>query len=183
LRRRRAVCGWRIRHPCPDYLAILGGSRPAICREQLERLRELNRRINELEREITPLIRALAPTLLAIPGCGALTAAKLLGETAGAQRFRSKSAYARWNGTAPQPASSANTTRVRLNRGGNRQVNAALHRIALTQARACPQGRDYIAKRLRQGNTKAEALRLLRRRLSDVVFRTCSSTSLPPHPI
>jgi transposase len=61
--------------------------------------------------------------LLAIPGCGVLTAAKLVGETAGATRFRSKSAYARWNGTAPQPASSGNTTRFRLNRGGNRQVN------------------------------------------------------------
>jgi transposase len=75
-------------------LADLDGLIAAICREQLDRVRELNRRINELEREITPLIRELAPTLLTIPGCGALTAAKLVGETAGAQRFRSKSAYA-----------------------------------------------------------------------------------------
>ena len=148
----------------------------------LDRVRELNRRINELERQITPLIRELAPTLLSIPGCGALTAAKLVGETAGARRFRSKSAYARWNGTAPQPASSGNTTRFRLNRGGNRQVNAALHRIALTQARAWPQGRDYITKRLRQGNTKAEALRLLRRRLSDVVYRTLLIDELAAQP-
>jgi transposase len=76
-------------------LASIDGLIAAICRELLDRVRELNRRINELEREITPLIRALAPTLLSIPGCGALTAAKLVGETAGAQRFRSKSAYAR----------------------------------------------------------------------------------------
>ena len=82
-------------------LASIDGLIAAICRELLDRVRELNRRINELEREIKPLIRALAPTLLSIPGCGALTAAKLVGETAGAQRFRSKSAYARWNGTAP----------------------------------------------------------------------------------
>jgi transposase len=153
-------------------LADLDGLIASICREQLDRVRELNHRINELEREIKPLIRALAPALLSIPGCGALTAAKLVGETAGAQRFRSKSAYARWNGTAPQPASSGNTTRFRLNRGGNRQVNAALHRIAITQARTWPPGRDYIAKRIKHGNTKAEALRLLRRRLSDVVYRT-----------
>jgi Transposase IS116/IS110/IS902 family len=79
-------------------LASIDGLIAAICREQLDRVRELNRRINELEREIKPLIHALAPTLLSIPGCGALTAAKLVGETAGAQRFRSKSAYARWNG-------------------------------------------------------------------------------------
>ena len=155
-----------------DQLASIDGLIAAITRELLERVRELNRRINELEREIKALISALAPALLAIPGCGALTAAKLVGETAGAHRFRSKSAYARWNGTAPQPASSGNTTRFRLNRGGNRQVNAALHRIAITQARTWPQGRDYIAKRIKHGNTKTEALRLLRRRLSDVVYRT-----------
>jgi len=155
-----------------DRLASIDGLIAAIARELLDRLRELNRRINELEREIKPMIAALAPALLTIPGCGALTAAKLIGETAGVNRFRSKSAYARWNGTAPQPASSGNTTRFRLNRGGNRQVNAALHRIAITQARSWPPGRDYIAKRIKHGNTKAEALRLLRRRLSDVVYRT-----------
>jgi transposase len=167
-----------------DRLASIDGLIAAIARELLDRLRELNRRINELEREITPLIAALAPALLTIPGCGALTAAKLVGETAGARRFRSRSAYARWNGTAPQPASSGNTTRVRLNRGGNRQVNAALHRIAITQARTWPQGRDYIAKRIRHGNNKAEALRLLRRRLSDVVYRTLliDEPAAPPGP-
>ena len=67
-------------------------------------------------------------------------------------------------------------------RAGGRQVNAALHRIALTQARAWPQGRDYIAKRLRQGNTKAEALRLLRRRLSDVVYCTLLADELAAQP-
>jgi len=165
-----------------DRLAAIDGLIAAIAREQLDRLRELNRRINELEREIRQLIAALAPALLSIPGCGALTAAKLVGETAGAHRFRSKAAYARWNGTAPQPASSGNRTRVRLNRGGNRQVNAALHRIAVTQARTWPQGRDYIAKRIKHGNTKAEALRLLRRRLSDVVYRTLLIDEPDPNP-
>jgi len=70
---------------------------------------------------------------------------------------RSKSAYARWNGTASQPASSGTTTRVRLNRGGNRQVNAELHRIAVTQARTWPQGRDYISKRT-QGHKRQEVV-------------------------
>src|SRR5712691_3707586 len=111
------------------------GTIVAIVREQLARVRELNQRALELERQIMLLVIRIAPSLLAIPGCGALTAAKIDGETAGAQRFRSKSAYARWNGTAPQPVWSGNTTRYRLARSGNRQVNAALHRIALTQAR------------------------------------------------
>jgi transposase len=144
----------------------------ALARELLARVRDLNHRAAELEREIRRLVTRLAPSLLAIPGCGALTAAKLVGETAGARRFRSKSAYARWNGTAPQPVWSGNRTRFRLTRSGNRQVNAALHRIAITQARSATAGRDYLDKRLTHGNTKTEALRLLRRRLSDVVYRT-----------
>lgn len=167
-----------------DHLGRVDGLIASIAREQLERIRHLNQRINELERDIKQLVSALAPTLLAIPGCGALTAAKIIGETAGAKRFRSKSAYARWNGTAPQPAWTGNTTRFRLSRGGNRQVNAALHRIAITQARTSPLGRQYIDKRLKHGNTKTEALRLLRRRLSDVVYRTLlhdeSTITTPP---
>ena len=91
--------------------------------------------------------------------------------TAGAARFRSKAAFARWNGTAPIPVWSGNDTRHRLNRGGNRQVNAALHRIALTQWRGVGPGRAYVQHRLGAGSTKTEALRLLRRRLSDEVFR------------
>jgi transposase len=101
-----------------------------------------------------------------------LTAAKIVGETAGASRFRSKSAYARWNGTAPQPVWTGNTARYRLARTGNRQVNSALHRIAITQARQPTLGRLYFERRIAQGNTPKEALRLLRRRLSDVVYRT-----------
>jgi transposase len=135
-------------------------------------VRELNQRARELERQITLLVIRLAPSLLTIPGCGALTAAKIVGETAGVGRFRSKSAYARWNGTAPQPVWSGNTSRFRLTRGGNRQVNAALHRIAITQARTDTLGRRYVKRRLENGNTPKEALRLLRRRLSDVVYRT-----------
>jgi transposase len=165
-----------------DYLASMDGLIAAIACELVDRLRELNRRINELERQIKPLVAAWAPALLAIPGCGAPTAAKLVGETAGIARFRSKSAYARWNGTAPEPASSGTTNRFRRNRGGNRQVNAALHRIAITQARTSPRGRDFVARRIRQGNSRTEALRVLRRRLSDVVYRALRLDEHATHP-
>ncbi|HYV02041.1 MAG TPA: IS110 family transposase [Actinomycetota bacterium] len=147
------------------------GTVAAIARELLVRIRELTERINELEREITTLVRPLASSLLAMPGCGPLSAAKILGEVAGASRFRSKAAFARWNGTAPIPVWSGNDSRHRLNRGGNRQVNAALHRIALTQWRGVGPGQAYVQHRLTAGSTKTEALRLLRRRLSDEVFR------------
>lgn len=143
-----------------------------ITHELIGRVRELNARARQLEQRIAILVARIAPSLLAIPGCGALSAAKIVGESAGARRFRSRSAYARWNGTAPQPVWSGHADRFRLSRGGNRQVNAALHRIAVTQARLDCSGRDYLARRIEAGNSRTEALRLLRRRLSDVVFRT-----------
>lgn len=160
-------------------LSELKGTVADIARELLHRIRELNQRAKELEHQISILVIQIAPSLLAIPGCGALTAAKIVGETAGVKRFRSKSAYARWNGTAPQPAWSGNTIRFRLSRGGKRQVNAALHRIAITQARTPTLGHDYLARRIQGGNTRTEALRLLRRRLSDVVYRTLLSDARP----
>jgi len=127
--------------------------------------------INQLERELRALMRRPAPTLLALPGCGVLSAATLFAETAGARRFRSKDAYARFTGTAPIPVWSGNTAgKVRLNRGGNRTTNCALHMIALTQTRGIGPGAAYVEKLLAAGKTRTEALRLLRRRLSDAVF-------------
>ena len=165
-----------------ERLAGYQGRVASIALELVARCRELTRRINELEREINRLVTPLAPALLAIPGCGALTAAKIVGETAGVQRFRYKDAYARHNGTAPIPVWSGKTERHRLNRGGNRQVNAALHRIAVTQLRGGP-GRDYFERRITAGATKKEALRSLRRRLSDTVYRCLLQDHRARHPV
>jgi transposase len=152
-------------------LADVDGTVASIARELLGRCRELTLRANELEREISALVKRLGPALLELPGCGVLSAAKIIGESAGAGRFRSKAAFARWNGTAPVPVWSG-STRFRLNRSGNRQVNAALHRIAITQWRGVgDKGHAYVERRMAAGATKTEALRLLRRRLSDEIFR------------
>jgi transposase len=137
----------------------------------VEHARALTVQINELSTELTERVQALAPTLLAIPGCGVLTAAKILGETAGIDRFVSKDAYARHNGTAPLPVWSSNKARHRLSRTGNRQLNAALHRIALTQAHWHPDAKAMIERRKAGGDSGLEALRILKRRLSDVVYR------------
>ncbi len=127
--------------------------------------------INALEAELRPLVRHLAPALLAVPGCGVLGAAMILGETAGVGRFRSKDAYARFTGTAPIPVWSGDRRgKVRLNRGGNRTVNTALHMIAVTQVRGLGPGQAYVEQLMGRGKTRTEAVRLLRRRLSDVVF-------------
>jgi transposase len=101
--------------------------------------------INTLEAELPTLVAAAAPSLLELRGCAALTATKILGETAGIARFRSADAYARHNGTAPLPVWSSNRARHRLSRSGNRQLNAALHRIALAQAAATPTPRSARA--------------------------------------
>jgi len=98
------------------------------------RLRILTLEIDQVEEEIADVIGELAPSLIAIVGCGTLTAAKILGETAGVARFKSKDAYARHNGTAPLPVWPSNKARHRLSRTGNRQLNTALHRISMTQA-------------------------------------------------
>ena len=113
----------------------------------------------------------LAPHLLSLPGCAALSAAKLVAETADVSRFHSSAAFAMHNGTAPIPVWSGNHERHRLNRGGNRQLNVALHRIAITQIRLGGAASDYIARRLSMGNSKTEAIRALRRQISDEVYR------------
>ena len=142
-----------------------------LARDLVVGIRELTATINGLEREIGNLVEAMSPALLALTGCGRLTAAKLVGEAAGIGRFRSKAAFARHNGSAPVPVWSGNVVRHRLSRGGNRQLNVALHRIAITQMQRPGPGREYIEHRRSAGDTKTEAIRALRRRISDEVFR------------
>jgi transposase len=147
------------------------GTPTRLARELAERCIDLTTSITALEKEIAELVEQVAPSLVAIRGCGPLTAAKIVGETAGVTRFKHKDAYARHNGTAPLPVWSSNRARHRLSRSGNRQLNAALHRIALTQARCHPPAQAMIARRRANGDGGLEALRVLKRRLSDVVYR------------
>jgi transposase len=161
------------------------GTTRRIALEELADIRAFTARINALEKELADLVRAQAPQLLTLPGCGVLTAAKLLGETANPARFRSEACFAMHAGVAPIPASSGKTDRHRLARGGNRQLNAALHRIAVTQIRLDGLGRAYYQRRRGQGNSTMEALRALKRRLARVVFHllhptdTAAGTCLP----
>jgi transposase len=152
-------------------LADQPGTIARIARELVSRIRELTATINALEREIGRLVSDLAPSLLALTGCGPLTAAKLVGETAGIGRFRSAAAFARHNGSAPVPVWSSNSEQHRLSRTGNRQLNVALHRIAITQLQREGPGRTYLEHRRDQGDPKTKAIRALRRRISDEVFR------------
>jgi transposase len=142
-----------------------------IARSLVARCRDLTREVNALEREITELVRGLATELLAIPGCGPLTAAKLLGEVAGVDRFSSEAKLALHAGVAPLEVSSGERRRHRLNRSGNRQLNTALHRMAVTQIRIHDPAKTYYERRQREGLSKREALRCLKRHLAKVVYR------------
>lgn len=151
-----------------------------LARRLIEHLRVLTAEIDQLTAEITERVALVAPSLLAIVGCGPLTAAKIVGETSQVRRFRSKDAFARLNGTAPLPVWSSNKQRHRLSRTGNRQLNAALHRIVMTQARMHPPARELLARRKSNGDGGMEALRILKRRLSDNVFRAMLTDQDPP---
>ena len=140
--------------------------RVRIARDQLRRIRELSQTIKTLEAEIADLVATIAPHLLTEPGFGPLTAAKLVGEIAGAERFTSDAKLARAAGVAPIPVSSGKTNRHRLDRGGNRQINATIHRIAVTRLRCHPETRAYIARKRAEGKSTKEAIRCLKRHLT-----------------
>jgi transposase len=132
--------------------------RVRIARDELRGIRELSQTIKALEAEIAQLVTRIAPQLLCEPGFGPLTAAKLVGEIAGAQRSDSDATLARAAGIAPIAVSSGKTDRHRLDRGGNRQINAAIHRVAATRARCHPQTRSYIERKRSEGKSTKEAI-------------------------
>ena len=153
-------------------LADIPGIVAELAREELADIVELTRKINELKRRISPLVEAVAPSLLALPGVGPLSAAKIVGETAGITRFKSEAAFARHGGIAPIPVWSGNSAgRVRLTRSGNRQLNAAIHRVAITQLRIPGPGKTYYAKKKAEGKSNPEALRCLKRQIARIVYR------------
>lgn len=155
----------------------LDGMVARIAGDLTARILELTVAVDALEHEIAAKAGTLAPGLLGLTGVGVLTAAKIVAETADVRRFRSKDCFARHNGTAPLPVWSANKVRHRLSRTGNRQLNAAIHRIAVTQMRCNDDAKAYLERRMTSGDTKTEALRALKRKLSDVVYRTLLADS------
>jgi transposase len=152
-------------------LSAAAGIRAELAGRRLERLEELDADVAILTKRIKTAVRASGTRLVSIVGVGAITAAKLLGETGDPRRFRSMGGFAMACGAAPIPASSGQTNRHRLNRGGNRQLNRALHTIALVQARVDPRARTFVDRKQAEGKTWLESIRCLKRHLADVVYR------------
>jgi transposase len=143
-----------------------------IARDLVSRCRSLSRTIGELDRELHARATTIAPQLLQLPGCGPLSAAKLLCEIGPIERFRSDAQLARHAGVAPLVASSGNHQRHRLDRGGNRQLNCALHRIAITQGRVHAPARAYLERKQSEGKSRREAIRCLKRQLARTIYTT-----------
>lgn len=157
-------------------------ARVRVALELVASIRWISRQADALEHELRSLIKAYRPELLAEQGCGTLTAATLIGRTAGAERFPTDAHFARQAGVAPIPVSSGRKDRHRLHRGGDRQLNRALHVIAITRARLDPETRAYLDRKRSEGKTNREALRCLKRHLARQIHRLLSMPPIHPNP-
>ncbi|MFZ0088135.1 MAG: IS110 family transposase [Solirubrobacteraceae bacterium] len=155
-------------------------TRVRIARDELRRVRELTRAIHELVAELATLVSQAAPQLLAHTGFGPITAAALISEIAGIDRFQTDAKLARTAGCAPIPVSSGRTDRHRLDRGGNRRLNHVVHMIAITRIGHDPKPPSTSPKQRKAGKTQREAIRSLKRHLIRRIWRLLTDpTSVP----
>jgi transposase len=169
------------RHLSADHAAeLLRGVRPrdaatntlrALATDLVSEVRQLDRRIAKAANDIQMAVSASGTTLTELPGLGALSAGKILGRVGDVRRFRSAAAFASYTGTAPIEVSSGAVVRHRLSRAGERQLNFCLHVMALAQVRLDTPGRAYYLRKRSEGKNHNEAMRCLKRRLSDIVYR------------
>ncbi|OBH24442.1 IS110 family transposase [Mycobacterium sp. E1319] len=159
-------------HAVREWLATQTGLVAELARDEIDEIIAITPAIKALDKRIAVRVRAVAPSLLTLEGCGVLSAAKLVGETAGVTRFRSEAAYARHAGVTPIPHSSgAKSVHAKIGRSGNRRINNALYRIAMTQIRHGGVGEAYYRARRDLGDSHAEAIRRVERRVVRRVYR------------
>jgi transposase len=155
-----------------EWLTKQDGLVAELAADELADVDRLSEEMLRLQRRLTDRVKTQVPTLLSLPGCGVLSAAKIVAETADVTRFTGDAAFARHAGVAPQPVwSGAGAGTLRASRSGNRQLNRAVHKIALTQTRLDGPGRAYVERRIAEGDNRATALRCLKRKIARVVYR------------
>jgi transposase len=168
---------------------ILRGIRPQgasarlrrrLASEVLRDVRTLDRKIADLSGRIEAEVEASGTTLTQVFGIGPILAARIIGTVGNVARFPTKAHFASYAGTAPVEASSGAVVRHRLSLAGNRKLNYALHMVAVCQARSDARGGAYYRKKIAEGKSRKEALRCLKRRVSDAVFRSLMADSLAP---
>jgi transposase len=146
-------------------------SRAALVRRHAKRMALAIEQASELERQIEELARPSYEPLTELPGVSLLTAGALAGILGGGRRFEREAQLAAYGGVAPLETSSAGTVRHRLNRSGNRRLNAILYRIVLTQSRRSERARTYLERRMSEGRTRREAVRALKRHIVRAIWR------------
>jgi transposase len=154
--------------------------RRRLASEVLRDIRTLDRKIADLTERIEAEVEASGTTLTEIFGIGSILAAKIIGTIGDVARFPTKARFASYSGTAPVEASSGEVVRHRLSLAGNRKLNNALHMVAVCQARSDARGCAYYRKKIAEGKSRKEALRCLKRRISDAVFRSLMADSRVP---
>jgi len=157
---------------------VAGKTRRRVAAELIADLERIYARKKAANKELNELLAATCTTLTDLNGIGPSGAARLLVEVGDVTRFPSKAHFASWNGTAPIDASSGDQTRHRLSRRGNRQINRVLHIMATVQLRNPTEGRAYFDRKKADGKTSMEAMRALKRRLSDLVYRQLLTDAL-----
>ncbi len=154
-------------------------ARAQVAKSRIKQIRQLLRQVSGLDAQITCYMDAIDTSLTGIYGIGTLTAAEIIAEAGEPGRYPTKAKFAMANGTAPVEASSGRVVRHRLNRGGNRRLNRALHYAAISQiARPGTEGRCFYEQLLKRGKTKQEAIRILKRRISDRVWTHLQTTNI-----
>jgi transposase len=155
----------------PPPVGIVAQTRHDLARELIDELTVVDAKIRAADKQLRQLVAAAGSSLTELNGIGPSGAARLIGDIATIGRFRTAAHFASWNGTAPIEASSGDQRRHRLSRLGNRRINRVLHIMAIVQLRHDTPGRAYYRRRLAEGKTTMEALRALKRHLSDVVYK------------
>jgi transposase len=150
---------------------VVGKTRRWLASELIHELVVIDKKIKIAKQELSELVATTGSQLMTLHGIGPSGAARLLGDIGDVAPFASRAHFASWNGTAPIDASSGERNRHRLSRAGNRRINRALHIMAIVQLRHDTEGRRYYRRKLAAGKTAMEALRALKRRLSDTVYR------------
>ena len=150
---------------------LAGKTRRRLAAEQIAELVVIEKKAKAITKELKEMVSATGSSLIELPGVGPVVAARVLADTGDVARFADRNRYASWTGTAPIEASSGEIVRHRLSRAGNRRMNHMIHMVATSQLRHDTPGRGYYRRKLAAGKTKAEAMRCLKRRISDAVYR------------
>jgi transposase len=160
---------------------LAGKTRRRLAAEQLAELIVVEKKIKTLTKELKVMVLARGSTLMDLPGVGPVVAARILADVGHIARFADRNRFASWTGTAPLDASSGEQIRHRLSRAGNRKLNHMLHIAAATQVRLDTEGRAYYRRKLAAGKTRMEAMRCLKRRISDAVYRQLITDARAAH--